>query len=111
MSDEKRDLLHRLGMIGMSFAATGLEEHATTINEAIESLSPKGHSEASVDELFREQTLLVDRLCSAIDLAAEDIGHESIDDLLKLIGPQNERCIEALGGRTALSNSVSGVKL
>jgi hypothetical protein len=63
-------------------------------------------------EAFREQTYLVDRLCSAIDLAGEDIGHESIDDLLKLIGPQNARCIEALGGRAALkdsgSNSPSG---
>jgi hypothetical protein len=52
-----------------------------------------------------EQTVLVERLCTAIDQAAEDIGHESIDDLLKLIGPQNERCIEALGGRAALSRA------
>jgi hypothetical protein len=51
------------------------------------------------------QTLLVDRLCSAVDQATEDVGHESIDGLLKLIGPQNERCIELLGGRAALTPS------
>src|SRR5690242_7926988 len=51
---------------------------------------------AQVEGLFAEQTALVDRLCNAVDLAAEDIGHESIDNLLGLIGPLNDRCIEAL---------------
>jgi hypothetical protein len=55
-----------------------------------------------------EQTLLVDRLCTAVDQAAHDIGHESIDDLLRLIGPANEHCIEVLGGREALSSLSKG---
>lgn len=45
---------------------------------------------------LRAQTALVDRLCNALDAAGEGVGHESVPDLLRELGPENERCLALL---------------
>lgn len=46
-----------------------------------------------------EQTGLVELLCDIVDCVAEDVGHgtgQSIDSVLALLGPCNDRALEAL---------------
>lgn len=50
-------------------------------------------------EALREQTAIVDRLLTAVDCAAEDIGHERVDVILRELGPANDKARAALATR------------
>lgn len=65
------------------------EEHAESAILALRSRS-------YLRELLREQTDLVDRLCSAVERAENDIGGEGSLTVLRLLGPVNDRALAAL---------------
>jgi hypothetical protein len=56
---------------------------------------------------LEEQTIMVDRLCSAVDRETEGIGGEGSLTVLRLLGPINDNAIALLGGRSAISPTKS----
>lgn len=79
----------------------------TFVNHTLEEMRPylaaALEQSAQEREAFIRQTALIDRLCNAVDAATEDVGHEGVETLLKLIGPHNENCVELLGGIAAVA--------
>jgi hypothetical protein len=91
--------------------ANGLQA-MTTIPEAFEALRALPDAIAALEampdvvglrEALERQTIMVDRLCSAVDRETQGIGGEGSLTVLGLLGPINDDCLALLGGRAALA--------